>query len=144
MRELLTDEGVCLLHSIGRMGPAGLTSPWLVKHIFPGGYAPALSEPIAEIERAGLWITDIEILRLHYAETLKHWHQRFQSNRDKVRSLYDERFCRMWEFYLQLCEVGYRRLNWMVFQIQIARSLATVPVTRAYMTSWNRGGAAFA
>jgi cyclopropane-fatty-acyl-phospholipid synthase len=137
IRDLLTDDGVCLLHSIGRMGPPGLTSPWLVKHIFPGGYAPALSEPVAEIERAGLWITDVEILRLHYAETLKHWHQRFQSNRDKVRSLYDERFCRMWEFYLQLCEVGYRRLNWMVFQIQMAKSLATVPVTRAYMVSWN-------
>jgi cyclopropane-fatty-acyl-phospholipid synthase len=137
IRELLTDEGVCLLHSIGRMGPPGFTSPWLVKHIFPGGYAPALSEPVTEIERAGLWITDVEILRLHYAETLKHWHQRFQSNRDKVRSLYDERFCRMWEFYLQLCEVGYRRLNWMVFQMQIAKSLTAVPVTRAYLARWN-------
>jgi cyclopropane-fatty-acyl-phospholipid synthase len=137
IHELLTDDGVCLLHSIGRMGPPGLTSPWLVKYIFPGGYAPALSEPIAAIERAGLWVADVEILRLHYAETLRHWHQRFQSNRDKVRSLYDERFCRMWEFYLQLCEVGYRRLNWMVFQIQICKSLAAVPLTRTYLTRWD-------
>ena len=137
IRELMTDDGVCVLHSIGRMGPPGLTSPWLVKYIFPGGYAPALSEPIATIERTGLWITDVEILRLHYAETLRHWHQRFQSNRDKVRSLYDERFCRMWEFYLQLCEVGYRRLNWMVFQIQIGKSLTAVPSTRTYLTGWD-------
>ena len=122
------------------MGPPGLTSPWLVMHISPGGYAPALSEPVSAIERAGLWITDIEILRLHYAETLKHWHQRFQNNREKVRALYDERFCRMWEFYLQLCEVGYRRLNWMVFQVQIAKKLTTVPVTRAYMGRWNAQG----
>jgi len=137
IHELMTDDGVCLLHSIGRMGPPGVTSPWLVKYIFPGGYAPALSEPIAAIERAGLWVTDVEILRLHYAETLRHWHQRFQSNRDKVRSLYDERFCRMWEFYLQLCEVGYRRLNWMVFQIQICKSLGAVPLTRTYLTRWD-------
>jgi cyclopropane-fatty-acyl-phospholipid synthase len=137
IRELMTDDGVCVLHSIGRMGPPGLTSPWLVKYIFPGGYAPALSEPIATIERTGLWITDVEILRLHYAETLRHWHQRFQSNRDKVRTLYDERFCRMWEFYLQLCEVGYRRLNWMVFQIQIGKSLTAVPSTRTYLTGWD-------
>ena len=96
----------------------------------------ALSEPIATIERAGLWITDVEILRLHYAETLRHWHQRFQSN--KVRSLYDERFCHMWEFYLQLCEVGYRRLNWIVFQIQIGKTLTAVPITRTYLTGWDR------
>jgi cyclopropane-fatty-acyl-phospholipid synthase len=135
--ELMTGDGVCLLHSIGRMAPPGLTSPWLIKYIFPGGYAPSLSETFAAAERAGLWITDLEVLRLHYAETLRHWHQRFQCNRDKVQSLYDERFCRMWEFYLQLCEVGYRRLNWMVFQAQIAKSLATVPLTRTYLTRWD-------
>jgi cyclopropane-fatty-acyl-phospholipid synthase len=97
---------------------------------------PSLSEALAAIERAGLWITDVEVLRLHYGETLRHWHQRFQANRDKVRSLYDERFCRMWEFYLQLCEVGYRRLNWMVFQAQIAKCLTTVPLTRTYLARW--------
>ena len=136
MRELMTDDGVCLLHSIGRMAPPGSNSPWLIKYIFPGGYVPSLSEAFAAMERAGVWITDVEILRLHYAETLRHWHQRFQANRDKVRSLYDERFCRMWEFYLQLCEIGYRRLNWMVFQTQIARRLTTVPLTRAYLARW--------
>jgi cyclopropane-fatty-acyl-phospholipid synthase len=136
IRELMTDDGVCLLHSIGRMAPPGSNSPWLIKYIFPGGYVPSLSEAFAAMERAGVWITDVEILRLHYAETLRQWHQRFQANRDKVRSLYDERFCRMWEFYLQLCEIGYRRLNWMVFQTQIARRLTTVPLTRAYLARW--------
>src|SRR5262245_40268789 len=137
MRELMTDEGVCLLHSIGRMAPPGSTSPWLIKYIFPGGYVPSLSESFAAIERAGLWTTDVEILRLHYAETLRQWHRRFQDNRDKARSLYDERFCRMWEYYLQLCEIGYRRLNWMVFQAQIAKSVDTVPLTRSYLTRWH-------
>jgi cyclopropane-fatty-acyl-phospholipid synthase len=139
VRELLTDDGVCLLHSIGRMAPPGSTSPWLIKYIFPGGYVPSLSEAFAAIERAGLWVTDVEILRLHYAETLRHWHQRFQDNRDRVRSLYDERFCRMWEFYLQLCEIAYRRLNWMVFQAQIAKCVDTVPLTRSYLTRWDTG-----
>jgi cyclopropane-fatty-acyl-phospholipid synthase len=134
---LMTDDGVALLHSIGRMAPPGLTSPWLIKYIFPGGYAPSLSETLAAVERAGLWITDVEILRLHYAETLRHWHRRFQANRERARALYDERFCRMWEFYLQLCEVGYRHLNWMVFQAQLAKSLTAVPLTRAYLSSWN-------
>jgi cyclopropane-fatty-acyl-phospholipid synthase len=137
VRGLMNDEGVCLLHSIGHMAPPGLTSPFLIKYIFPGGCAPALSETLAAIERAGLWVTDVEILRLHYAETLRNWHQRFQSNRDKARALYDERFCRMWEFYLQLCEIGYRRLNWLVFQIQMAKSVATVPLTRTYLARWN-------
>jgi cyclopropane-fatty-acyl-phospholipid synthase len=138
LRDLMTEHGVCLLHSIGRMSPPGHTSPFLVKYIFPGGYVPALSEPIAAIVRAGLLVTDIEILRLHYAETLCNWHARFQANRDKVRAMYDERFCRMWEYYLQLCEIGYRRLNWMVFQAQIAKSLTTVPMTRGYMVGRER------
>jgi cyclopropane-fatty-acyl-phospholipid synthase len=140
IRELMTGDGVCLLHSIGRMAPPGSTSPWVVKYIFPGGYVPSLSEAFAAIERAGLWATDVEILRLHYAETLKEWHRRFQDNRDKVRALYDERFCRMWEYYLQICEVAYRRLNWMVFQTQIARSVGTVPLTRSYLTRWDVAG----
>lgn len=131
--DLMTGDGVCLLHSIGRMAPPGLAVTWINKYIFPGGYTPSLSETIAAAERAGLWITDIEILRLHYAETLKEWHRRFQMNRDKAKSLYDERFCRMWEFYLQICEVAFRRLNWMVFQVQISNALETVPLTRSYL-----------
>ena len=136
VKNLLADDGIALLHSIGSMAPPGGTSPWLVKYIFPGGYAPALSETFAAIERAGLWATDTEILRLHYAETLRNWHQRFQVNRDKARALYDERFCRMFEYYLLLCQVGYRRLNWMNFQIQLAKSVDTVPMTRSYLKGW--------
>ena len=137
IRDLLTDDGVCLLHSIGRMAPPGMTSPWLIKYIFPGGYAPSPSETFAAIERSGLWVTDCEILRLHYAHTLKAWHQNFQGNRDKVRALYDERFCRLFEYYLQLCEIGYRRLNWMNFQLQISKSLTAVPLTRSYLGEWD-------
>jgi cyclopropane-fatty-acyl-phospholipid synthase len=96
---------------------------------------------VAAVERSGLWITDVEILRLHYAETLRNWHARFQANRDKARALYDERFCRMWEYYLQLCEIGYRRLNWMVFQFQMAKSVDAVPMTRTYLEGWKSAGA---
>jgi len=106
VRDLLDDDGLFLLHSIGRMEPPGSTNPWLRKYIFPGGYTPALSEVLSAIEKAGLWVTDIEILRLHYAETLVEWRRRFEANRDKAAALYDERFCRMWEFYLVGCEIG--------------------------------------
>ena len=138
VKSLLKDDGVALLHSIGRMSPPGTTNPWLRKYIFPGGYAPALSEAVAAIEQEGLWITDIEILRLHYAATLKEWRRRFQENRAEVARLYDERFCRMWEFYLAGCEVAFRRLDQMVFQIQLAKRNDTVPLTRDYMLDWER------
>ena len=120
------------------MEPPSTTNPWLRKYIFPGGYSPALSETIAAIERAGLWITDIEILREHYAETLREWNRRFQHNRDKVREIYDERFCRMWEFYLQVSEISFRYLHQMVFQIQIAKRQDAVPITRDYVGEWER------
>lgn len=135
VNELLRDDGICLLHSIGRMAPPGSAMPWITKYIFPGSYTPSLSETTAVVERAGIWITDVEILRLHYALTLRHWHQRFQKNRDRVRALYDERFCRMWEFYLQLCEIAFRRQNWMVFQMQLAKQVDAVPLTRSYLHS---------
>ena len=138
VKSLLKDDGVALLHSIGRMSPPGTTNPWLRKYIFPGGYAPALSEAVAAIEQEGLWITDIEILRLHYAATLKEWRRRFQENRAEVARLYDERFCRMWEFYLAGCEVAFRRLDQMVFQIQLAKRQDAVPLTRDYMLDWER------
>jgi len=138
VRELLEDDGVFVLHSIGRMEPPGATNPWLRKYIFPGGYTPALSETLAAIEQAGLWVTDIEILRLHYAETLKEWNRRFQENRAEVAEIYDERFCRMWEFYLQGCEISFRYFNQMVFQIQIAKRQDAVPLTRDYITDWER------
>ena len=138
VKNLLKDDGVAVLHSIGRMSPPGTTNPWLRKYIFPGGYTPALSEAVAAIEQEGLWITDIEILRLHYADTLKEWRRRFQANRAEVARLYDERFCRMWEFYLAGCEVSFRRLDQMVFQIQLAKRQDAVPLTRDYMLDWER------
>lgn len=132
--ELLTEDGVAVLHSIGRPEGPGHSNPWITRHIFPGGYSPALSEVLPAIERAGLLVTDIEILRIHYAETLRLWHERFAENREKVRNLYDERFCRMWEFYLVSCEHCFRHQGQMVFQIQLAKRPATVPITRDYIT----------
>lgn len=137
-KQLLADDGVFLLHSIGRMEPPGTTNPWLRKYIFPGGYTPALSETLSAIEKAGLWVTDIEILRLHYADTLHHWYDRFMAQREKAAALYDERFCRMWEFYLIGCEIAFRRMGQMVFQIQIAKHQDAVPLTRDYITDWER------
>ncbi|GAB4133625.1 MAG: cyclopropane-fatty-acyl-phospholipid synthase family protein [Rhodothalassiaceae bacterium] len=133
MRSLLTEDGVMVLHSIGRFEGPGATNPWIAKYIFPGGYIPALSEVIPEIERAGLLVTDVEILRLHYAETLKAWRARFAANRDRARELYDERFCRMWEFYLAVSEHSFRHQGMMVFQIQIAKRQEALPITRDYM-----------
>lgn len=133
MGQLLTPDGIALLHAIGRMeGPAS-TNTWLRKYIFPGSYCPALSEVVSAIERSGLWITDVEILRMHYADTLQQWARRFQSNRARVRELYGERFCRMWEFYLAACEMAFRCGRMMVFQIQIARRQDAVPLTRDYL-----------
>ncbi len=133
VRDLLTDDGVMLLHAIGRMEPPGGTNPWLRKYIFPGGYTPALSEVLTAIERSGLWVTDCEILRLHYAFTLREWRKRFLANRDRIKALYDERFCRMWEFYLAACEMSFRHMRQMVFQLQITRHEQAVPLTRDYM-----------
>jgi cyclopropane-fatty-acyl-phospholipid synthase len=138
VRDLLTDDGVMLLHSIGRKGPPAGADPWVRKYIFPGGYTPALSEVFRAVERAGLWVTDVEILRLHYAKTLHEWNRRFQANRDKIKSIYDERFCRMWEFYLTGCELAFRHLGQIVFQMQIARRQEAVPLTRDYITDFER------
>jgi cyclopropane-fatty-acyl-phospholipid synthase len=141
VRGMLTDDGVCVLHSIGRMEPPGTTSPWLRKYIFPGGYTPALSEALAAVERERLYVCDIEILRLHYARTLHHWYDRFQANRARIAALYDERFCRMWEFYLKGCEVAFKYNNQMVFQMQLARRQDAVPLTRDYVTDFERAQA---
>jgi cyclopropane-fatty-acyl-phospholipid synthase len=130
---VLADDGVMLLHSIGRSGGPSYTNAWIAKYIFPGGYIPALSEVLPAIERAGLLVTDIEILRLHYAETLKAWRDRFLAHRDEVARLYDARFVRMWEFYLACSEAAFRRQNMMVFQIQLAKRQGTVPITRDYI-----------
>jgi cyclopropane-fatty-acyl-phospholipid synthase len=131
--KLLNDDGVGLIHAIGRSDGPGATNPWIQRYIFPGGYSPALSEVLPAIERAGLIVTDIEILRLHYAETLKHWRERFNNNRPQIRALYDDRFCRMWEMYLASSEATFRWGGHMVFQIQIAKSVNAVPLTRDYI-----------
>ena len=144
VKELLKDDGVMLLHAIGRMEPPGGTNTWLRKYIFPGGYTPALSEVLTAIEKVGdLWVTDIEVLRLHYAETLRQWRERFIANRERIKQMagYDERFCRMWDFYLAGCEVAFRHLNQMVFQIQITRRQDAVPLTRDYIIDAERGAA---
>ncbi len=136
VRDLMTGDGVCLLHSIGCLNKPGPINSFMRKYIFPGADLPTLSEVLPSIERVGLMVTDIEILRLHYAETLKIWHDRFQANRAKVSELYDERFCRMWELYLKGCEMVFRHDDLMVFQIQLAKNLHAVPLTRNYMYEW--------
>ncbi|MBC6406606.1 MAG: class I SAM-dependent methyltransferase [Rhodobacteraceae bacterium] len=133
VHDMLTDDGVALIHSIGNCSSPGRTSPWIAKYIFPGGYIPSLSEVSRAIEREQLFTTDIEVWRLHYAETLRHWYDRFMANIDRVREIYDERFCRMWRFYLVASELTFR-LNWqVVFQIQLARRQDAVPLTRDYL-----------
>jgi cyclopropane-fatty-acyl-phospholipid synthase len=131
--ELLTDDGVMMLHSIGRSNGPDVTNPWIAKYIFPGGYIPSLSEVIPAIERAGLLICDIEVLRLHYAETLKAWRERFMARREEAVRLYDERFARMWEFYLASSEMSFRKQGLMNFQIQLAKRQDVVPMTRDYI-----------
>jgi cyclopropane-fatty-acyl-phospholipid synthase len=136
LSRLLADDGVALLHTIGRAEPPGATNPWINKYIFPGGYVPALSEVLASIERRRLYVTDIEVLRLHYAETLRAWRRRFQANRAQIRALYDERFCRMWELYLVMSEVAFRYTGLVVFQVQLTKDQAAVPLTRDYVTEF--------
>jgi cyclopropane-fatty-acyl-phospholipid synthase len=133
MGALLAEDGVAVLHSIGRSCPPGSPSPWIHKYIFPGAYSPALSEVFPHVENNGLWVTDLEILRIHYADTLMEWHRRFLENRDEIARLYDERFCRMWEFYLLSVETSFRHGAGMVFQMQLAHRSDTLPLTRRYI-----------
>jgi len=142
LKELLSEDGVMLLHTIARWDGPSVTNPWLRKYIFPGGYCPSLSEVFGAVERSGLKVLDMEVLRLHYAETLKNWSRNFQANRDEVKELYDERFCRMWEFYLAGSEVAFRRQDHMIAQLQIARKQDAAPLTREYMVDWERAHAA--
>ena len=130
---LLKDDGIAVLHSINRSDGPGATSAWTKKYIFPGGYIPALSEVVPHIEKSGLYMTDIEILRLHYAETLREWGKRFAANRHRAKAIYDERFCRMWEFYLAGAETAFRYSGLNNFQIQFTRSQHVLPMSRNYM-----------
>jgi cyclopropane-fatty-acyl-phospholipid synthase len=131
--DTLEDDGFALLHSIGHMSPPSVASPWLRKYIFPGAYSPALSETLAATERQHLWVSDIEVLRVHYADTLVEWNKRFQSNRERIAQIYDERFCRMWEFYLMSAETMFRTGAQMVFQMLLSRVREATGLTRDYM-----------
>ncbi|WP_092887059.1 SAM-dependent methyltransferase [Roseicitreum antarcticum] len=133
VHDLLTEDGVMLLHYIGQTGQPSHTNPWILKYIFPGGHMPALSEVLPVIERHGLVVTDLEVLRLHYAETLRDWRQNFMARRDEAVVLYDERFARMWEFYLAASETAFRHQGLVVHQIQLARRQDAVPLTRDYI-----------
>jgi cyclopropane-fatty-acyl-phospholipid synthase len=130
---LLADDGIMLLHTIGRSGPPSITNPWIAKYIFPGGYIPALSEVLPAVEHAHLIVTDVEVLQLHYAETLKAWRARFLAHRDEAVRLYDQRFVRMWEFYLACSEMAFRESDMVVFQIQVAKRKGLTPATRDYI-----------
>jgi len=133
LHDMLAGDGVALVHTIGRSGPPGRTSPWITKYIFPGGYVPSLSEVMQAVERETLFATDVEVWRLHYAETLKIWHERFVANIDRAREIYDERFCRMWRFYLVASELTFRLHQQVVFQVQLTRKQDAVPLTRDYL-----------
>jgi cyclopropane-fatty-acyl-phospholipid synthase len=132
-RELLADDGTMLLHSIGRSTPPGGSNPWINKYIFPGGYIPAASEVLPWIEKSGLILADLEVWRLHYARTLAAWHERFQRARADIAAKLGERFCRMWEFYLQASEASFRWGGLVVFHFQLIKRLQRLPLTRGYL-----------
>ncbi|TYK75413.1 class I SAM-dependent methyltransferase [Comamonas sp. Z1] len=131
--ELLSEDGVMLLHFIGNSDVPDFNNPWIERYIFPGGHIPSMSEFTPAIERAGLVICDIEVLRLHYAQTLRLWRERFMARRAEAAALYDERFCRMWEFYLSMSETAFRYQDIAIFQVQLARRQDAVPLTRSYI-----------
>jgi len=133
IRECMTDSGFAVVHSIGRMTPPGTTGPFIQKYIFPGGYVPALSEVFEPLERHGLWVCDMEVLRLHYYYTIRDWRRRFEARRDEAARLYDERFCRMWEFYLCAVELGFLHGSNMVFQLLLSTERDAVPILRDFM-----------
>jgi len=137
--ELMSDDGVALIHSIGRSEGPGITNPWINKYIFPGGYIPALSEVMPAIERSGLLVADVEMLRLHYAETLKAWRERFIAHREEIERLYDQRFFRMFDFYLASSEMAFRYQGMMIFQLQLTKREGVVPITRDYITDAEKG-----
>ena len=133
IRDLLTDDGYAFVHCIGRMLPPGTTGPFIRKYIFPGAYVPSLSEVFAATERTALWVADMEVLRLHYYHTLRHWRARFAANRAQAAALADERFCRMWEYYLAAVQVGFLNGSNMVFQLLLSTRNDAVPIVRDFM-----------
>ena len=135
---LLADDGVMVLHTIGQASSPTPTNPFIEKYIFPGGYIPSMSEVLPAIERAGLMLADVEILRYHYADTLRDWRERFHARWDEARAIYDEQFCRMWDFYLASSEATFRFLDLNVFQFQLVKRRDALPVTRDYMVDTER------
>ena len=131
--DILKDNGVFLLHTIGQRGKPTATSPWIRKYIFPGGYIPSLSEIMKETQLLNINVTDIEVLRLHYAHTLSHWYKNVIVNKDKIIQMFDERFFRMWEFYLLASKYSFINMGNVVFQIQIAKNVNNLPLTRNYI-----------
>ena len=142
VRDRLSPDGIALIHTIGWMASATGTNPWIAKHIFPGGYVPTVSEAMQAIEKAHLWAADIECWRLHYAYTLRHWYDRFQRHEAEVAAMYDDRFVRMWRFYLAACEQTFRHGPQAVFQFQLSRNISAVPLTRDYLYDQSDLGAA--
>lgn len=138
IKKLLQPDGNALIHTIGRSGPPGMTNPWIRKHIFPGGYIPALSEMTSSIEDSSMIITDVEILRNHYARTLAVWYARFSAQSAEMKAKYGEYFYRLWEFYLNVCEISFKHSDLVVFQIQMTRSNDALPINRDYMYLHNR------
>jgi cyclopropane-fatty-acyl-phospholipid synthase len=139
LHALLAEDGVALLHTIAMKNNPGPFNPWVQRYIFPGAHLPTLSELAPVIERQDLWLTDLENWRLHYAATLAAWNERFQAHRAEAAALYDDRFCRMWEFYLQFCEVGFRLAGLCVFQMQLTKKIDAVPITRDYIYGQSKG-----
>ncbi len=131
--KLLNEDGAALIHTIGSVNSPRDPQPWINKYIFPGGYTPSLSEIARPIENSGLILTDLEVLRMHYAHTLRHWKERFLLKKDQVLEMFDERFMRMWEFYLASCEMAFKWGDQVVFQLQLTKKLTSVPNTRDYI-----------
>ena len=131
--KLLNEKGIALIHTIGSSMPPRDPQPWIQKYIFPGGYTPSLSEVAKPIEKSGLIVSDIEVLRMHYAHTLRNWKERFLSKKDIVLNMFDEKFFRMWEFYLASCEMAFKWGDQVVFQLQLAKDNSSVPNTRDYI-----------
>ena len=133
VNKLLKNDGIALIHTIGSVNPPRDPHPWITKYIFPGGYTPSMSEITGPIEKSGLTVSDVEVLRMHYSYTLKHWKERFLSNREKVLEMYDEKFFRMWEFYLTSCEMAFKWGDHVVYQLQLIKNFTSTPIRRDYI-----------
>ena len=133
IQAILKDDGIALLHTIGSVNPPRQPQPWITRYIFPGGYTPSLSQVTVPVEKSGLILTDLEILRMHYSHTLRHWKERFIKNKDKAVKMFDKKFFRTWEFYLTSCETAFRWGDQVVFQFQLTKELHTAPNTRDYI-----------